>query len=550
MPNTLDRLAEALPGVARVIMRRKVDHFASVAPPRPHRYSLWEPSAPPTHEDRQTGAKEACGTWVSWPSLIDRSWTSRHLGPDRPAAEPPEADAVVGLFERGAVMKQGRSSALLGLFAQWFTDSFLRTRSDDRRRTDSNHEIDLCQIYGLDERTAHALRSHQGGELKTRRGPNGGEFAPLLFRDGHLDPDFKELSFLRSECATRDGAPIMVDRSALWLKGIDGVFGDQAPGPISDPKRRDHLYAFGLDRGGSTLIYSAINTVFIREHNNIARMLSAEYRDWDDERLFQTARLINIRQALAVVMEDYISFIGNAPLFLDRSFAEQEPWYRANRTSIEFNLLYRWHGLTPDHIVLKGERLGQLDYRWNNAPLEEHGVGAILTAASTSPGGAAELYNTPAFLLRAEHGALAFARDFCLRPFNAYRKRFGMRPYRSIEALTGGAPWTGALSDVYGGDVDAVEFTVGLFAEGRDSDDLFGDTLTTMVAHDAFTHILTNPMLAEEVHVAEVFSEAGLDYIEDRYRFADIVARACEDEGEVTLSLGNLQEPAGRAATP
>ena len=34
-------------------------------------------------------------------------------------------------------------------FAQWFTDSFLRTSREDFRQNTSTQEIDLCQIYGL-----------------------------------------------------------------------------------------------------------------------------------------------------------------------------------------------------------------------------------------------------------------------------------------------------------------------------------------------------------------------------------------------------------------
>lgn len=50
-----------------------------------------------------------------------------------------------------------RSSLLFCFFAQWFTDSFLRTHPTDTRRITSNHQIDLCRIYGLDEPSTWAL---------------------------------------------------------------------------------------------------------------------------------------------------------------------------------------------------------------------------------------------------------------------------------------------------------------------------------------------------------------------------------------------------------
>ncbi len=53
-------------------------------------------------------------------------------------------------------------------FAQWFTDSFLRTDRTDVRRNTSNHEIDLCQIYGLTEAATRMLREGAGGRLKSQ----------------------------------------------------------------------------------------------------------------------------------------------------------------------------------------------------------------------------------------------------------------------------------------------------------------------------------------------------------------------------------------------
>lgn len=359
-----------------------------------------------------------------------------------------------------------------------------------------------------------------------------GLLPPLLFHDGGIDASFQDLTYLRPGLVMQGGEPVIVDRASRWMAGIDSLFGPGRDGPITDKARRESHYAFGLDRGGSTVVYSAINTIFMREHNAIARLLQSEHPGWEDERLFQTARLINMRQVLTIVVEDYISHIAGAPIWLDRSFAEGESWYRSNRTSLEFNLLYRWHGMIPDVIPFMGQDLGHFEYRFNNVLIEQHGVGAILTAASRAPAGRAELGNTPVFMMKAEEGSLGMSRHFRLQGFNAYRERFGMDRYDSIDELTGGAPWTAALEAAYH-DVDRVEFTVGLFGEKKDSDDLFGDTLTTMVAHDAFTHILTNPLLAEEVHCRDVYTDVGLELIEQRSTFADLVARNCEDEEAV-----------------
>lgn len=47
--------------------------------------------------------------------------------------------------------------------------------------------------------------------------------------------------------------------------------------------------AFGLIPG--LMMYA---TIWLREHNRVCEVLQQEHPDWDDERLFQTARLILI----------------------------------------------------------------------------------------------------------------------------------------------------------------------------------------------------------------------------------------------------------------
>ena len=52
-----------------------------------------------------------------------------------------------------------------------------------------------------------------------------------------------------------------------------------------------------------------------------------------------------------------------------------------------------------------------------------------------------------------------------------------------------------------------------------------GELQLTMVAHDAFTHVLTNPLLAERVFNEDTFSAPGMREIEGVSGIADIVAR-------------------------
>ncbi len=543
---TLIKLLNYFPAILAWVNRLIINHFAGTTAARPHRFSLWSPSPPTAAAPEQIPATVSnvgprptpaspppC--YTSWPSLTDRTFTARHLPPPDPDVQPPypSESAVLSLFQRrGGMIKNPRSSFLFCFFAQWFTDSFLRTHPADSRRNTSNHEIDLCQIYGLDESSTWALRAGQSGRLKSRN-VGGCEYPMFLYSNQAIDPQF----FDPNPVVERGLSYVRGGRAPLWEAALQKAL----PGTISDPSRRDALYAAGLDRGNSTIAYSAFNTIFLREHNRLADILAKANPLWDDDQLFETARLINIRQVLNVVVNDYIRHIGGLfPFALDRTFGERKRWYRSNRISIEFNLLYRWHSLVPDTFTLAGKTLDHRHYRFNNALLEQHGVEQVISDASSQPAGRFGLFNTPAFLEPAELGGLQLARNFRLQSFNNYRKRFGLKPYGSIDEFADSRDVAAALKDIYGDDINAVEFTVGLFAERRGETDAMPETLVHMVAYDAFTHILTNPVLSTEVHCPQTFSAVGWDIIQQQASLADIVKRNSDTSKPLKISLSTI----------
>lgn len=187
--------------------------------------------------------------------------------------------------------------------------------------------------------------------------------------------------------------------------------------------------------------------------------------------------------------------------------------------------------------MLDGEEVDQMDYRFNNKLLEDKGIEKIITAASTQKAGRFGLFNTPDFLKEAEIAGLTFARMFGVQPFNRYRERFNLPAYDSIDGLAGNDQVAAALRAVYGDNVDDVELTIGLLAERRDDDDLMPETVVRMVAYDAFTHILTNPLLSTEVYCPETFSKVGWEIVEQRATLDEIIKRNVGRPDAVTASL-------------
>ena len=497
---------------------------------RPHPFSLWTgmemakppegytaPSAKPlaAHAVLQAIADPAmevpfsASGYVSWPGLADRRYTGRHLDP---ATEtyvnelPPIEQVFDRLYARpaGGFVPSQSTTAMFCFFAQWFTDSFLRTDPVDRRRNTSNHEIDFCQIYGLDELTTFGLRERVGGRLRLENG-----YLPRLTdATGAVRPEFLRQSYIRDDVSDPKNVP-----PGQRLRDALGRSLAQA----STSERWMRMYATGLERGNSTILYTALSTLCVREHNLIAAELATRFPGWADDRLFETARVIMVRSILTIVVEDYINHLaGGYDFRLDPSFAEHQQWYRSNRISIEFNLLYRWHSLVPDTLRFDGVVHDDSDYRFNNALLEAHGPERWINAASIQPAGRVQLFNTPTFLDRAEKGTLDMARTFRLRPFVDYCARFSMPPPQSIAELVGGdGKATAILTELYG-DISNVELPVGLVAQAREKGDdqaVLPPLVRRMVAVDAFTHILTNPLLAQQVHEA-TFKRPGVD-IED-----------------------------------
>ena len=75
--------------------------------------------------------------------------------------------------------------------------------------------------------------------------------------------------------------------------------------------------------------------------------------------------------------------------------------------SIEFDLLYRWHALVPEHVEVHGRRRPMADLLWDNDVVTQHGVADLFAEASGQPSAEMGLRNTPAFLWDIERTTIA-----------------------------------------------------------------------------------------------------------------------------------------------
>jgi prostaglandin-endoperoxide synthase 2 len=304
-----------------------------------------------------------------------------------------------------------------------------------------------------------------------------------------------------------------------------------------------------LEHGNSSIGYTIMNTVMLREHNRICDVLKDAYPAWDDERLFQTARNIMIVLLIKVVLRDYVSHFTQFNFTLDPTpgMAERQRWYRTNWISLEFNLLYRWHSMVPEYYLV-GDKRYKLDEFRNNIPLvTQYGIGPLISAASRQKAGRIGLYNTPRFFFdplpigednrSVMERSVEMGRQAKLRSFNDYREAFSMPRLGSFEELTEDPELQRELKELYNDRIDDLEWQVGIFAEDHDEGFSLGRLMVRMVGYDAFTHALTNPLVSSYVHNEKTFSKIGLSIIEETSMLADIVKRNVKDSDTVDASF-------------
>jgi prostaglandin-endoperoxide synthase 2 len=258
-----------------------------------------------------------------------------------------------------------------------------------------------------------------------------------------------------------------------------------------------------------------INTLFLREHNRIARKLTQQYADWDDERVFQTARNIITVMFIKIVIEEYINHISSACFRLkaDPKVAWKASWNRPNWMTIEFALLYRWHSLIPDKMSWGGATVDAAQMLLDNRYLTRVGLSAAFQYTSAQNATEIGLLNTAAFLEEVEDRAIQQGRDLRVPRYNDYRLAMDMKSVDDFGQITGDPERQALLKAVYGRP-EALEFYTGLFAEDVNLNTPMPMLIGTMVALDAFSQALTNPLLSEHVFNARTFSPWGLGEIE------------------------------------
>jgi peroxidase len=132
--------------------------------------------------------------------------------------------------------------------------------------------FDLSQVYGSDKATDDALRTFSGGQMKTS--------------PGGLPPLDNTAYFTTAQLAA--------------INAPEGGMANNGPAPTST------LYVTGDTRGNENVELTALQALFLDNHNRIAAELQKQNPTWTDEQLFQEARKLNIAQYQSIIYNEWI----------------------------------------------------------------------------------------------------------------------------------------------------------------------------------------------------------------------------------------------------
>nr|ALG96672.1 cyclooxygenase [Tubulanus polymorphus] len=371
-------------------------------------------------------------------------------------AELPHVDVMVErLFARREFIPDSlNTNVFFGFFAQHFTHMFFKTEpKKGPAYTWGRHGVDVSNVYGPTRKIENALRSMKGGKLKMQT--INGEDWPMY---SSSIPDIEMMQ---------------------WT-GVNS----------------SNDFALGHNFFSILPGLEMISTIWMREHNRVAGILEKEHPEWDDEQLFQTSKIIILAETIKIVIEDYVQHLSAYKFRLDYDPAllHGAAVQYQNRIYLEFNHLYRWHPLMPDTFKINGEDYSMLEFMNKGTDvLINSGLANFLKSLIAQQAGQIGPRNHNLYTQHVVKTVVHESRELRIKPFNEYRKKYNLVPYKSFEELTGEKEIAGILEDMYG-DVDAVEYYVGIMLERSRKRTLFGSTVVDVGGPFSLQGLYANPI--------------------------------------------------------
>jgi hypothetical protein len=306
---------------------------------------------------------------------------------------------------------------------------------------------------------------------------------------------------------------------------------------------------------------SLLHALFALEHNAICDKLKKHNSHWDDERLFQQARLVNsallakihtVEWSTAILPREILSTglrtnwygrfsrlqnvfpkLADNDIFSGIPGSPTEHHNAPFTMTEEFVTVYRMHTLMPDHFTILSAKTGDA---LANAELPElsgrHGVeflarfepSDLLYSFGIHNPGAVRLHNFPKSLQnlvqdngeRFDLAAIDVLRDRerGVPRYNRFRRLLHKAPVRSFEEMTDVPEWAAQMKDVYNNDIELVDTMVGMMAEPLKEGMGFSETAFRIFLLMASRRLKSDRFLSQDYR-PEIYTKEGIDWVED-----------------------------------
>jgi hypothetical protein len=306
---------------------------------------------------------------------------------------------------------------------------------------------------------------------------------------------------------------------------------------------------------------SLLHALFALEHNAICDELRKHNPLWDDERLFQQARLVNsallakihtVEWSCAILPRDVLStglrtnwhgrfskLQNIIPGVADNDILSGIPGSPTDHHGVPFSLteefvtVYRMHTLMPDQFTIQSAATGK-DLATAELPelagrrgvdfLARFDPADLFYSFGTNYPGAVRLHNYPKFLQnlvqdngeRFDLGTIDILRDRerGVPRYNRFRKLLQKTPIKSFEELTDNPQWADELKRVYKNDLEMVDTMVGLYAEPLQEGMGFSDTAFRIFLLMASRRLKSDRFLSQDYR-PEIYTKQGIDWVEE-----------------------------------
>lgn len=254
-------------------------------------------------------------------------------------------------------------------------------------------------------------------------------------------------------------------------------------------------FAAGDVRASENSALTAIQDLFVREHNFWVDQLKTNHPAWTGDNLYLHARAIVGAEIERVTYEEFL------PALLGKNALDKYHGYDSHvdaRISVEFaGAAFRLgHSLVSDDITAIDELGGvtftrDLKDDFGSPPSEFPGTDGLLRnlASEDSQALDARIVDDLRSFLFDPNGPLDLAainiqrgRDLGLGTLNEVRADLHLKPYTSFEQISADAATVAALKEAYGGHVDDVDLWVGGISERASKGAMVGETFGKIIA--------------------------------------------------------------------